>query len=280
MRQIKVSEIIECVAHLCIKANRLLPEDTLNALRSAKNQEKSAHAQNVLDVLIENCRIAREEKLPLCQDTGITIVFVELGQEVKIVGDLYSAINEGVRKGYKEGYLRKSIVTDPILRNPTGENTPAVIYTTIIEGKNLKITVMPKGAGSENASALIMMLPAKGGNDAIIKWVLQHIKKVAQSSCPPLIVGIGIGGTFEQVGLMAKQALLRSIGIPSSIPHLALLEKKLLEKINRLDIGPGGLGGYTTCLSVHIQSAPTHIAMLPVAVNVSCYANRHQTEVL
>jgi len=280
MRQIEVKEIIEAVAQLCIEANYNLGEDVLGALKSAINFETSLLGKEALEHRIETARIAREEKTPICQDTGVAVVFLELGQEAHIVGgDLYEAINEGVRKGYKEGYLRASMVSDPFLRHNTGDNTPAVIYTDVVPGDKLKITVMPKGCGSENMSALKMLRPADGMEGAE-KFVVETVESAGANPCPPIIVGVGIGGTFEFAPLLAKRALLRPIGTSHAEEHIAELEKELLKKINALVIGPQGFGGCVTALAVCIETFPCHIASLPVAVNINCHASRHREVIL
>jgi fumarate hydratase subunit alpha len=275
MRQIHYSEVIDVVAQLCQETNFSLPEDVLNSLMKARAEEESPLGRIVLDQIIENARIAAEEKVPICQDCGSAIVFLELGEKIEITGgNLYAAIEEGVRKGYKEGYLRKSIC-HPFTRKNTGDNTPAMIYTDIVPGNKLKIMFCPKGGGSENMSAIKMLSPSEG-IEGVKKFVIETVKSAGSNPCPPIVVGVGIGGTFERVALLAKKALLRSVGSQNSDSELAALEDELLEKINYLGIGPAGLGGITTALSVHIEMLPCHIASLPVAININCHAARHK----
>ena len=275
MRQIHYSEVIAVVAQLCQEANFFLPEDVLNALITARSVEKSSLGRIVLDQILENARIAAEEKVPICQDCGMAIVFLELGAELEITGgNLYAAIDEGVRRGYKEGYLRKSIC-HPFTRKNTGDNTPAMIYIDVVPGNKLKIRFCPKGAGSENMSAIKMLSPSDG-IEGVKKFAIETVKSAGSNPCPPIIVGVGIGGTFERVPLLAKKALLRPFGSKNSDSELAALEDELLEKINCLGIGPAGLGGSTTALSVHIEMLPCHIASLPVAININCHAARHK----
>jgi fumarate hydratase subunit alpha len=275
MRQIHYSEVIEVVAQLCQDTNFFLPEDVLNSLRKARAEEKSPLGCIVLDQILENAQIAAEEKVPICQDCGTAIVFLELGEELEITGgNLYAAIEEGVRKGYKEGYLRKSIC-HPFTRKNTGDNTPAMIYTDIVPGNKLKIIFCPKGGGSENMSAIKMLSPSEG-IEGVKEFVIETVKSAGSNPCPPIVVGVGIGGTFERVALLAKKALLRPFGSQNTDSDLAALEDDLLEKINYLGIGPAGLGGSTTALSVHIEMLPCHIASLPVAININCHAARHK----
>jgi len=252
----------------------------LRAFEKGLENEISLTGQDVFRQLIKNAEIAREEKVPMCQDTGFAVVFLELGQEVKIEGgDLYAAVNEGVRRGYKEGYLRKSIVADPLNRVNTGDNTPAIIHTEIVPGDSLKITVAPKGGGSENMSALKMLKPAEGV-EGVKKFVIDTVRVAGSNPCPPVVVGVGIGGTFEKSAILAKKALLRPVGESSPIPEIAKLEAELLEQINKIGIGPQGFGGIITALDVHVEVYATHIACLPVAVNINCHAARHKTAVL
>lgn len=277
MRQIHYSEVIEVVARLCQETNFYLPEDVLNSLRKARSEEKSPLGRIVLAQILENARIAAEEKVPICQDCGTAIVFLELGEELELTGgnlNLYAAIEEGVRRGYKEGYLRKSIC-HPFTRENTGDNTPAVIYTDIVPGNKLKIIFCPKGGGSENMSAIKMLSPSEG-IEGVKKFVIETVKSAGANPCPPIVVGVGIGGTFERVALLAKKALLRPFGSQNTDSELAVLEDELLEEINYLGIGPAGLGGSTTALSVHIEMLPCHIASLPVAININCHAARHK----
>ncbi|NQE53266.1 fumarate hydratase subunit alpha [ANME-1 cluster archaeon GoMg3.2] len=277
MRQIHYSEVIEVVAQLCQESNFYLPEDVLNSLRKARSEEKSPLGRIVLAQILENAQIAAEEKVPICQDCGTAIVFLELGEELEITGgnlNLYAAIEEGVRRGYKEGYLRKSIC-HPFTRKNTGDNTPAMIYTDIVPGNKLKIIFCPKGGGSENMSAIKMLSPSEG-IEGVKKFVIETVKSAGANPCPPIVVGVGIGGTFERVALLAKKALLRPFGSQNTDTELAALEDELLEEINYLGIGPAGLGGSTTALSVHIEMQPCHIASLPVAININCHAARHK----
>ncbi len=276
MHIIYYDAIVENVAKLCIEANYFLGEDMLAAINKAKENEESPMGQAILGQLLDNAEIASREEVPMCQDTGVTVVFLEIGQEVQIVGGyIYDAINEGVAKGYKEGYLRKSVVGHPLARVNTKNNTPAIIHTKIVPGEKLKIAVVPKGGGSENMSA-IRMFPPAAGVEGVKKFIIDHIKSVGPNACPPLIVGVGIGGNFEKVALMAKEALLRPVGQPSPRPEIAKLEAELLQEINELGIGPQGMGGRVTALAVHIEIFATHIASLPVAINLNCHANRHK----
>jgi fumarate hydratase subunit alpha len=268
------------VERLCIEANYHLPGDVKCAIESCRACEDSAFAQSVLDKIIENYAIADRENVPICQDTGMACVFLEVGQEVHFVGGgLYEAIHEGVRKGYGEGYLRKSVVADPIRRGNTGDNTPAMIHTDIVPGDRVKITVGPKGFGSENMSAIKMLKPSDG-LEGIKKFVLDTVEAAGPNPCPPMVVGVGIGGTFEKAAYLAKKALMRPLDIPNPDPYYARLEGELLEKINALGIGPQGFGGMTTALGLNIEVLPTHIAGMPCAVNIGCHATRHKTEVL
>jgi fumarate hydratase subunit alpha len=280
LREINVVEITTAVADLCVRANCELGDDVYTALKLALAEEESPLGREVLCQLIKNAEIARTERVPICQDTGIAVVFVEIGQEVHIVGgSLLEAINAGVAKGYEEGYLRKSVVSHPLDRINTGDNTPAVVHTEIVPGDNLKIVVAPKGAGSENMSAVRMLKPSDGLH-GIKQFVVDTVRAAGPNPCPPIIVGIGIGGTMEKAALLSKKALLRRVGEPSSNKIDAELEKELLELINRTGIGPGGLGGRITALAVHVESFPCHIASLPVAVNIQCHAARHAEIVL
>lgn len=280
MREIHVSTIIETVAKLCTEANFFLGKDVMDAINKAKEKEASTLGKDILEQLIANAAIAREELVPMCQDTGYAVIFVELGQDVHIVGGaLTAAINEGVCKGYTEGYLRKSIVGHPLERKNTGDNTPAVIHVNIVEGTQLKITVAPKGGGSENMSAIKMLKPSEGV-EGVKKFVVETVKAAGSNPCPPILVGIGIGGTFEKCAYLAKEALLRPVGEQNKLPDIAKLEQDLLEQINNLGIGPQGLGGRTTALAVHIEIYPAHIASLPVAVNINCHAARHKEAIL
>lgn len=276
IKVIRVEQIIDAVARLCQQANYDLGQDVLDAIKNAYESEQSVTGKDILQQLVENARIAKDESVPMCQDTGFAVVFLELGQDVRIEGGgLEDAINEGVRKGYQEGYLRKSIVGHPLDRKNTGDNTPAVIHTRIVPGDRLKITVAPKGGGSENMSAIKMLKPAEGV-EGVKNFVIETVKAAGPNPCPPIIVGVGIGGTFEKAALLAKEALLRPVGQASVDPYAAQLEKELLEEINKLGIGPQGLGGTTTALAVHVNTYPAHIASLPVAVNINCHASRHK----
>ncbi len=281
MREIRCEEIIETVARLCIEANYYLGDDVLQALRQARETEVSPVGREVLDQLLENADVAREEEMPLCQDTGLTVVFLEVGQDAHIVGgDLYEAIQEGVRRGYEEGYLRKSVVDKPFsARANTRDNTPAVIHTQIVPGDRLKITVVPKGGGSENMSTLAMLKPADG-RQGVVDFVVETVRKAGANPCPPTIVGVGVGGTVEKTMWLAKHSLLREVGQPSPDPEAAELERDILERVNKLGIGPQGLGGSTTSLAVHVETYPCHIASLPVAVNIQCHSARHKEAVL
>ncbi len=280
MRTISVSEITDNIRDMCIEANYFLTPDMKAALAGAKEKETSSLGCQILGQLEENLRIAGEDMIPICQDTGMAVIFMEIGQDVHFEGgNLEEAIQEGVRQGYTEGYLRKSVVKDPLLRENTKDNTPAVIHYQIVPGDEVRITVAPKGFGSENMSRIFMLKPAdgiKGVKDA----VLTAVKDAGPNACPPMVVGVGIGGTFEKCALLAKQALTRPVDIHSEILYVAEMEQELLEKINATGIGPGGLGGRCTALAVNINTYPTHIAGLPVAVNICCHVNRHAVRVL
>ena len=280
MRELDVSVIRDTVAKLCIEANTHLPEDVKTAIRDFQTREDWTIARGVLDQIVENFCIADEEHVPICQDTGMACIFLEVGQEVHFVGgNLYDAVNEGVRKGYGEGYLRKSVVADPIRRGNTGDNTPAMIHTDIVPGDRVTITVGPKGFGSENMSAIKMLKPSDG-LEGVKKFVLDTVEAAGPNPCPPMVVGVGIGGTFEKAAYLAKKALMRPLDVPNPDPYYAELEGELLEKINALGIGPQGFGGLTTALGLNIEVLPTHIAGMPCAVNIGCHATRHKTEVL
>ncbi|WP_053956761.1 fumarate hydratase [Inediibacterium massiliense] len=275
MREIHVSKIVETTKKLCIDANYYLTDDMRERLEEAKENENFSTAKNILDILIENADIAKDEQRPMCQDTGMTVVFIEMGQDVHVVGgSLEEAIHEGVRRGYTQGYLRKSVVNDPIERINTKDNTPAVIYYNIIEGDDFSITVAPKGFGSENMSQLKMLKPADG-IEGVKEFVLKVVKEAGPNPCPPIVVGVGIGGTFDKAAFLAKKALLRSTNERNKNPFYENLEKELLGAINELGIGPQGFGGKTTALSVNVETYATHIAGLPVAVNINCHATRH-----
>lgn len=277
LREINAAKITELVAKMCIRANTVLPDDVCCALADARCAEDGDVARDVLDTIIENYKLAGP--VPICQDTGVACVFLEIGQDVHISGDLTEAVNAGVAKGYTEGYLRKSVVRDPIARGNTGDNTPAMLYTELVPGDRIRITVAPKGFGSENMSRIAMLTPASGV-DGVIDFVLETVRLAGSNPCPPIVVGVGIGGNFDKAAYLAKKALLRPIGTSHEEPYYAALEKELLEKINALGIGPQGLGGRTTALSVQIETLPTHIAGLPCAVNINCHVSRHVTEVL
>jgi fumarate hydratase subunit alpha len=275
MKEINVAEITKTVRNLCIDANYYLSDDVRNQLLKAKEKETWDIAKGVLDKILINADIAKNEKMPMCQDTGMTCVFIELGQDVHIVdGSLEEAINKGVAAGYEEGFLRKSVVKDPIDRVNTKDNTPAVIYYNIVPGDKLKITVAPKGFGSENMSQIKMLKPSDGIN-GVKEFILKVVKEAGPNPCPPIIVGVGIGGTFDKAANLAKRAAIRPTEEPNSNPYYAELEKELTEEINKLGIGPQGFGGRTTALAVNIETYPTHIAGLPVAVNINCHAARH-----
>ena len=276
MRIINSELIIETVAQLCIKANRELPADVLEAIKNAEKTETWPEAKRILGLLSDNVALAGEKCLPICQDTGMACVFLELGQNVHIDGDLEEAVNNGVRRGYGEGYLRKSVVCDPLRRINTGDNTPALLSVKLVPGESLRITVMPKGFGSENMSALKMLKPADGV-EGVKRFVLETVEKAGANPCPPIIVGVGIGGSFDKAAYLAKHALLRPLDKPNRDEYYAALEKELLDKINALGIGPQGFGGKTTALAVLIESMPTHVAGLPVAVNISCHATRRKS---
>ena len=278
MRHISTSEITSKVKELCIRAACDLGNDVVFVLKEFRGREESPLGKEVLDQIIENAEIALKQDAPMCQDTGIAVFFVEIGRNAVIDGSLEDAINEGVRQGYKDGYLRKS-VCHPLTRKNTGDNTPAVLHMNIVEGDRLKITIAPKGAGSENMSRLVMLKPSQG-LPAIKDFVINVVKEAGGNPCPPIILGIGIGGNFEKSAILAKEALLREIGTPNPDKELDGLERELLEKINNLGIGPMGFGGRTTAVAVHIRTAPCHIASLPVAVNIQCHAARHKEVVI
>ncbi len=280
MRAINVSVITQNIKEMCIEANHFLSEDMRHALRLAKEQEESSLGRQILGQLQENMTIAGEDMIPICQDTGMAVVFVEIGQDVHFEGgSLEDAVNEGVRQGYVEGYLRKSVVKDPIYRENTGDNTPAVIYYEIVSGDQVILTVAPKGFGSENMSRIFMLKPSDG-IEGVKDAVLTAVRDAGPNACPPMVVGVGLGGTFEKCALMAKRALTRPISERSSIPYVKEMEEELLQKINCSGIGPGGLGGSTTALAVNINTYPTHIAGMPVAVNICCHVNRHAVRVI
>ena len=278
MREIKASTITDVIERLCMEANQVLPQDIKDAISTCRSQEDGDIACGILDNIIENYQIAENEQVPICQDTGMACVFLEIGQDVHITdGDLTEAVNEGVRRGYTKGYLRKSVVKDPVRRGNTGDNTPAMIYTEIVPGENIKITVGPKGFGSENMSAIRMFKPSHG-LQGIKDFIIETVETAGPNPCPPMVVGVGIGGTFDKAALLAKKALMRPLDSSNPDPFYADLEKEMLEKINELGIGPQGFGGKTTALAVNIEKFPTHIAGLPVAVNINCHVTRHMTE--
>ena len=279
MREISASLITEAVARLCVEANRNLPGDVCAALQQAAREEPFAPARDILDILVRNEGIARAEGMPICQDTGMAIVFADVGQDVHIVGGFEEAIHEGVRRGYVDGLLRKSVVADPLRRVNTGDNTPAIIHTRLVPGDQVTLTVAPKGFGSENMSRLAMLTHA-AGIEGVKAFVLETVRLAGANPCPPMVLGIGIGGDFEQVAEMAKRALMLPLRQSNPDPFYADLERELLAAINETGIGPQGFGGKTTCLGLRILQKPTHIAGLPVAVNVSCHVTRHATEVL
>ena len=280
MRELEVSKITEAVRDMCIKINHELSDDMKQALDGAEASEKSPLGKKILGQLQENLQIAESEMIPICQDTGMAVLFFEIGQDVHLTGgDFTDAVNEGVRQGYTEGYLRKSVVSDPLIRENTKDNTPAVIHTSIVPGEQVKITLAPKGFGSENMSRVFMLKPADG-IEGVKNAILTAAADAGPNACPPMVLGVGVGGTFEKCALMAKQALTRPVGIHSEIPYVREMEEELLDKINGLGIGPGGLGGTTTALAVNINTYPTHIAGLPVAVNICCHVNRHISTVL
>ena len=275
MREVNVSIITDNIKEMCIEANHFLTDDMKNVFEKAVKNEESALGKQVLGQLEENLKIAGEDMIPICQDTGMAVVFLEIGQDVHLEGGaLEDAVNEGVRQGYVEGYLRKSVVGDPLIRENTKDNTPAVLHTRIVDGDQVKIKVAPKGFGSENMSRVFMLKPAEG-IEGVKDAVLTAVKDAGPNACPPMVVGVGIGGTFEKCALMAKEALTREVGSHSEIEYVKELEEELLTKINNLGIGPGGLGGTTTALAVNINTYPTHITGLPVAVNICCHVNRH-----
>ncbi len=280
MRELEVSKITEAVRDMCIKINHELSDDMKQALDGAEASEKSPLGKKILGQLQENLQIAESEMIPICQDTGMAVLFFEIGQDVHLTGgDFTDAVNEGVRQGYTDGYLRKSVVSDPLIRENTKDNTPAVIHTSIVPGEQVKITLAPKGFGSENMSRVFMLKPADG-IEGVKNAILTAAADAGPNACPPMVLGVGVGGTFEKCALMAKQALTRPVGTHSEIPYVREMEEELLDKINGLGIGPGGLGGTTTALAVNINTYPTHIAGLPVAVNICCHVNRHISRVL
>ncbi len=280
MREINVAEITDIISEMCIDINHKLSPDMKNMLKAATEKEESAIGRQVLSQLLQNMEIASEDMIPICQDTGMAVIFLEIGQDVHFYGgDLTEAINNGVRRGYNEGYLRKSVISDPIIRKNTKDNTPAVIHEKIIPGEEVRITVAPKGFGSENMSKIFMLKPSQG-IEGVKKAILDTVKDAGPNACPPMIVGVGIGGDFEKCAVMAKEALTRTTGISSGIKWVKELEEEMLEEINKLGIGPAGLGGRITAMAVNINTYPTHIAGLPVAINICCHVNRHITKII
>lgn len=275
MRTIQTSDIIRNIKEMCMTVNTELSPDVREAVVSAKQREESEIGRQILGQLEENMEIARTEQIPICQDTGMTVVFMKIGQDVHIEGDfLEDAVNEGIRQGYEEGYLRKSVVGDPLLRENTRDNTPGVLHCEIVPGEELEITVAPKGFGSENMSRIFMLKPADGA-EGVKRAILDTVEAAGPNACPPMVIGVGIGGTFEKCALLAKKALTRELGSHSPLPHIREMEEEMLQKVNGLGIGPGGLGGRTTAIGLNIETYPTHIAGLPVAVNICCHVNRH-----
>ncbi len=280
IRTISTDEITKAIREMCIEANHTLSPDMKAALEKAIQEEKSPLGKKVLSQLEENLQIAKDEMIPICQDTGMAVIFMEIGQDVHIEGgNLMDAVNEGVRLGYVEGFLRKSVVADPLIRENTKDNTPAILHTSIVPGDQLKITLAPKGFGSENMSQVIMLKPADG-IEGVKHAILNAVKNAGPNACPPVVVGVGIGGDFEKAALMAKHALTRNVSEHSTIPYVKEMEIELLERINKSGIGPGGLGGSQTALAINIETYPTHIAGLPVAINMCCHVNRHAVRVL
>ena len=280
MREISVKVITEEIAKMCVQANHYLSKDMDEALKQATESGESPLGKKILNQLQENLKIADQEMIPICQDTGMAVVFMEIGQDVHFVGGNFEeAVNEGVRQGYVDGFLRKSVVKDPLIRENTKDNTPAVIHYSIVPGNQVRITVSPKGFGSENMSRVFMLKPADG-IEGVKEAVLTAVRDAGPNACPPMVVGVGIGGTFEKCAYMAKHALTRECGVHSDIPYVKELEEELLEKVNMLGIGPGGLGGTTTAFAVNIETYPTHIAGLPVAVSICCHVNRHIVRVI
>ncbi len=277
MREISAEAVADTVARLCVQANTCLPRDVTDGIAAARAAEDWPPAREILDRIVENGEIGGG--FPICQDTGMACVFLEVGQELHIAGDLAQAVDEGVRRGYAQGYLRKSVVSDPLERVNSGDNTPAMLYTQLVPGDRLAITVAPKGFGSENMSRIAMLKPSDGV-EGVKDFIVDTVEQAGPNPCPPIVVGVGLGGTFDKCALLAKKALLRELGAPSPLPFYADLERELLDRINALGIGPQGFGGRTTALAVHIETLPTHIAGLPCAVNINCHVARHATEVL
>lgn len=280
IKEISCNVITQAVADLCIKANKNLPDDIIDCISVAKEKETNQLARSILDSMEENIDKAKELDVPICQDTGMAVVFAQIGQDVHIIGGSFEdAVNDGVRIGYEKGLLRKSVVKDPLNRVNTGDNTPAIIHTRIVPGDKIKLTVAPKGFGSENMSRIKMLTPSQG-RQGVVDFVLDTVKKAGGNPCPPIVVGVGIGGDFEQVALLSKMALCQNTSEPNDSDYYADLEKELLQKINRLDIGPQGFGGRSTALAVKVEWAPTHIAGLPVAVNIGCHVTRHKSVII
>lgn len=279
MREIQASDVTQTVRRLCVEANCRLPEDMRACIARSRDEEAWPIARDILDRIIENYEIADRDCVPICQDTGMACVFLEIGQDAHVNGDLAEAVHEGVRQGYADGYLRKSVVADPLRRVNTGDNTPAMIYYEIVPGNRLKITVAPKGFGSENMSRIAMLRPSDG-EDGVKDFVVRCAEEAGPNPCPPIVIGVGIGGTFDRAALLAKKALMRPVDVRSDDPYYAAMEAELLARVNALGIGPQGFGGKTTALAVNILACPTHIAGLPVAVNINCHVTRHQSEVL
>ncbi len=275
MREINVNQISDAIRNMCISINLKLSDDMKTALENAEKNESDPLGTQILNILEQNLAIAESDSIPICQDTGMAVVFLEVGQEVHLVGgNIEDAVNDGVSRGYTDGYLRKSVVRDPLDRVNTGDNTPAVIHYSIVPGENVRITLAPKGFGSENMSKVCMLKPADG-TDGVLDAIVNAVKEAGPNACPPVVVGVGIGGTFEKCAILAKKALTRSVGSHNSKEHIRRLEETALERINNLDIGPAGLGGNTTALAVNIETYPTHIAGLPVGINICCHVNRH-----
>lgn len=279
MREFSVSILTDAIARLCVEANCVLPRDMQARIEEARATEPWETAQGILDKIIENYGIAERNTVPICQDTGVCCVFLKIGQDVHLLGDLRTAVDEGVRRGYRDGYLRKSVVADPLRRVNTGDNTPAMLYTELVPGDRIELTVAPKGFGSENMSRLAMLKPSDGV-EGVKAFILKTVEEAGPNPCPPIVVGVGIGGTFDKAAYLAKKALMRSTDERSADPYYAALEAELLDRINALGVGPQGFGGRTTALAVNIEWMPTHIAGLPVAVNINCHVTRHRTAVL
>ncbi len=280
MRTVHTDKVRDAIKEMCIEANLVLSGDVKDRICAAAKAETSELGKKILSQLEENMEIAKAESIPICQDTGMAVIFLEIGQDVHFEGDyIEDAVNEGVRRGYREGYLRKSVVGDPLLRVNTKDNTPAIIHTRIVPGEQVKLTVAPKGFGSENMSRVCMLKPADG-EEGVKEAVLETVRLAGPNACPPMVVGVGIGGSFEKCALLAKKALTRNLEVRSELPHIRAMEEELLTKINEMNIGPGGLGGKTTALGVNIETYPTHIAGLPVAINICCHVNRHVTRVI